>query len=93
MALTLQDVFTWFSSNEEDLDEVLTMYDRASAARQASRDKAFAEERWTGVSDLLRLRHSAKSFVCSTLERYIQDVGSGAQCDTCEAAPTSTNRC
>ena len=74
--LTPDDIVVWFGSNENDLCEVLTMYDRASAARLASRDRGHAQERWAGVVEILKACHSNKSFVCGRLASYIEDVTS-----------------
>ena len=83
--LTPDEIVLWFSSNQDDLVEVFTMYDRASAARFAARDQGHAQKRWAVVVGILKAWHPTKSFVCARLESYIEEVTSR----TGQAAPSA----
>jgi hypothetical protein len=81
--LPLQEIAGCFSSNEDDLVKVMTMYDRALEAREQSRQQSHEHSRnhkaahklWAEVTKLLRVCHACKSFVCETLKCFIKAVG------------------
>ena len=77
--LSPSEIARWFE-NDDDLMEVLDMFDQAQQVLDESCDPVRAQKRWNRVVDMLRACHTDKGFVCGHFTKYINAFGVGGGC-------------